>query len=63
MSSPLIGFAGGAPPHPWAAARLPSWIHLPFGPELSRTFQIIEKLCVAPLSLCKPDMWAFLGSF
>jgi hypothetical protein len=52
-----------ARPHPWAAARLPSQIRLPFGPEPSYTFQIIEKLCVALLSLCKPDMWAILGSF
>jgi hypothetical protein len=50
-------------PHPWATAQLLSRIHLPFGPEPSRTFQITEKLCVALLSLCKPDMWAFLGSF
>jgi hypothetical protein len=49
--------------HPWAAARLSSQIHLPFGPEPSHTFQITEKLCATLLSLCKPDMWAILGSF
>jgi hypothetical protein len=63
MSSPLIDSRWGARPHPWVAAQLPSQILLLFGAEPSRTFQITEKLCVALLSLCKPDMWAFLGSF
>jgi hypothetical protein len=31
--------------------------------ESSRTFHILEKLYVAPLSLYKPDMWVSFGYF
>jgi hypothetical protein len=47
----------------WVLARLPSRFRLLFGPEPSHTFQITEKLFMSLLSLCKPDMWAFLSSF
>jgi hypothetical protein len=53
----------GGHPGAWEPAWLLSQFRLPFGPEPSRTFQIIEKLFMALLSLYKPDMWAFLGSF
>jgi hypothetical protein len=53
----------GGCPGAWAPTWLPSQFCLPFGLEPSHTFQITEKLFVALLSLCKPDMCAFLGSF
>jgi hypothetical protein len=60
----LIGSTGGAPAPtlgqpPGFRAKFASGLFL----ESSRIFQIIEKLCVALLFLCKPDMWAFLDYF
>jgi hypothetical protein len=64
MRSLLIGSAARAPaPTPWAATRLPGPFASGLFPESSRTFQILEKLFVPLLSLCKPDMWDFLSSF
>jgi hypothetical protein len=63
---------GGAQLATWVGHPPPPLGHLPsfrarFASDLflesSHIFQIIEKLCVALLSLCKPNMWAFLGSF
>jgi hypothetical protein len=60
----LIGYLGGAAAPraghlPGFRARFTSDLFL----ESSPIFQITKKLCVALLSLCKPHMWAFLGSF
>jgi hypothetical protein len=55
--------SSGARPNPWAAARLSGPSRLRF---VSRVFSYLSdyrKVMRALLSLCKPDMWAFLGSF
>jgi hypothetical protein len=60
----LIGHLGrvpsptlGAPTHP--SGPFASGLFL----ESSRIFQITKKLCVALLSLYKPDMWAIFDYF